>query len=73
MGIVYRAVDTRLGREVALKVLATGISTDERRRRFFREARSAASVNHRHVATLYDVGEAGAQQRDAERGRGDRA
>lgn len=56
MGIVYAAIDATLGREVALKVLH--VSGDvERRRRFMREARSAAAVTHAGIATVYDVGE----------------
>jgi eukaryotic-like serine/threonine-protein kinase len=61
MGIVYRAQDDTLGRVVALKVL--GKSRDrspERRARFLREARSAASIVHPNVATVYEIGEAGA-------------
>ena len=51
MGVVYRAVDTRLGRSVAIKIV------DERfAARFEREARAIASLNHPHICTLYDVG-----------------
>ena len=53
---VYVAVDATLGREVALKVLPASDDV-ERRRRFMREARSAASVTHPGIATVYDVGE----------------
>lgn len=56
MGIVYAALDTTLGREVALKVLPASGDV-ERRRRFMREARSAAAVTHPGIATVYDVGE----------------
>lgn len=59
MGVVYRAEDTRLGREVALKVLPDAMAgDDERRRRFIREARAASMVDHANIATVYDVGEA---------------
>lgn len=59
MGIVYRAVDEKLRRTVALKVLPESFDDDdERRRRFMREARVAASVAHPNVAAVYDVGEA---------------
>jgi serine/threonine-protein kinase len=60
MGIVYRAEDDKLGRAVALKVLPPALaSDDERRRRFLREARTAASINDPHVAAVYDVGQDG--------------
>ena len=59
MGVVYRATDEKLRRDVALKVLPGALAgDDERRRRFLREARSAASINHPHIATVHDVGEA---------------
>ncbi len=54
MGEVYRAKDTKLGREVAIKLLLEEVSTDpERLARFEREARVLASLNHSNVATLY--------------------
>ncbi len=57
MGEVYRARDTRLGREVAVKVLPTHLSSDpELRQRFEREARAISSLNHPHICHLYDVG-----------------
>jgi serine/threonine protein kinase len=59
MGIVYLAQDDQLQRPIALKVLVTGLTRhEERRRRFLREARAAASVSHPNLATIYDVGEA---------------
>ncbi|MDX1388481.1 MAG: serine/threonine-protein kinase, partial [Acidobacteriota bacterium] len=59
MGVVYRALDANLGREVALKVLPPGsMASDEKRLRFLREARTAAAVTHRHIATIHEVDEA---------------
>jgi len=58
MGIVYRAEDEKLRRTVALKVLPDAFAADEeRRRRFLREARSAAALRHPNIATIHDVGE----------------
>ncbi len=54
MGEVYRARDTKLGREVALKLLLEDVSQDpERLARFEREARVLASLNHPNIATLF--------------------
>jgi len=59
MGTVYLARDLRLGRLVALKVLnASELAYEDRRARFLREARSAASIRHQNVATIYEVREA---------------
>jgi hypothetical protein len=57
MGEVYRARDNRLGREVALKILAADISDDPtRRQRFEVEARAVAALNHPNIVAVYDVG-----------------
>ncbi|HET9372550.1 MAG TPA: protein kinase [Vicinamibacterales bacterium] len=57
MGVVYRARDTRLGRFVALKVMQGQILDDESRRRFMRECRTVAALNHPNIATLYEADE----------------
>ena len=57
MGEVYRARDTRLGRDVAVKVLPATASTDpERLRRFEQEARAAAALSHPNILAVYDIG-----------------
>ncbi len=62
MGVVYRALDRKLGRDVALKVLPPEALDDaERRARFLREARAAAAVTHANIVTVYEVGEDGAR------------
>src|SRR5262245_58366362 len=60
MGAVYRARDTKLGRDVAIQVLPAVFTSDpERLRRFEREARVLAMLNHPHIATIHGVEEAG--------------
>ena len=61
MGVVYAARDERLERVVALKTMKSLSSDETARRRFVREAKAAASVNHPNVCQLYDVGEDGGQ------------
>ena len=60
MGEVYRARDTKLGRDVALKILPELFAADpDRLARFDREARTLASLNHPHIAQIYGVEESG--------------
>jgi serine/threonine-protein kinase len=60
MAVVFRALDERLGRLVALKVLAPGLTADEGfRRRFLRESRAAAAVDDPHIIPVYEAGQAG--------------
>ena len=63
MGAVYRARDTRLGRDVALKVLPDSFSNDaDRVARFTREAQVLASLDHPNIATIYGLEQAGTNQ-----------
>jgi eukaryotic-like serine/threonine-protein kinase len=60
MGEVYRAKDTRLGRDVAVKVLSSHLSeSPELKQRFEREAKAISQLTHPHICTLYDVGSQG--------------
>jgi TolB-like protein/tetratricopeptide (TPR) repeat protein len=59
MGVVYEADDERLKRQVALKLMLSLGHDEASRKRFWREARAAASVNHPHVCQVYEVGEDG--------------
>ncbi|MBX3192484.1 MAG: serine/threonine protein kinase [Labilithrix sp.] len=61
MGAVYAAVDEKLEREVALKVLLDGMDSELNRKRLMREARLAAKLTHPNIATVYEVGEVGEQ------------
>jgi len=57
MGEVYRALDTKLNRPVAVKFLSQRLADPAARRRFQREAQMASSLNHPHILTVYDAGE----------------
>ena len=55
MGVVYKAVDTRLGRTAAIKILSTAALNADRERRFVQEAKAASSLNHPNIVTIYDI------------------
>ena len=58
MGVVYKGVDPRLERDVAVKVLAVGMVNDDvAKQRFLQEARSASALDHGNICTIYDIGE----------------
>ena len=61
MGVVYAARDERLERTVALKTMSSLASDETARKRFWREARAAASVNHPNVCQIYEIGEDGGE------------
>jgi serine/threonine protein kinase/Tol biopolymer transport system component len=62
MGSVYRALDTKLNRLVAIKFLSDDLADAEARRRFQREAQMASSLNHPHIVTVHDAGEIDGRQ-----------
>jgi len=62
MGVVYRAIDTRLSRAVAIKFLSEDVGNASARRRFQREAQTASSLNHPHILTVHDAGELDGRQ-----------
>ena len=62
MGVVYRALDTKLNRPVAIKFLSGDLVDAAARRRFQREAQMASSLNHPHILTVYDAGECDGRQ-----------
>ena len=55
MGVVYKAVDSRLGRTAAIKILSTAALNADRERRFVQEAKAASSLNHPNIVTIYDI------------------
>src|SRR5262249_17101670 len=62
MGVVYRAHDEKLDRDVALKVLRAGVLSNEASiKRFRQEALALSQLNHPHICTIYEVGETGGQ------------
>jgi serine/threonine-protein kinase len=62
MGVVYRALDAKFNRTVAIKFLSETLLDTEGRRRFLREARTASSLNHPHILTVHDIGEIDGRQ-----------
>jgi serine/threonine protein kinase len=62
MGEVYAALDPKLNRQVAVKLLSGEFADAAARRRFQTEAQTASSLNHPHILTVHDVGEANGRQ-----------
>jgi serine/threonine protein kinase len=62
MGDVYRALDTKFNRPVAIKFLSDDVADKSARRRFQREAQLASSLNHPHILTVHDAGECDGRQ-----------
>ena len=62
MGVVYRALDTKFNRPVAIKFLSDTLADTAGRRRFLREAQTASSLNHPHILTVHDIGELDGRQ-----------
>ena len=63
MGKVYLALDTKLDRKIAIKILPSEVATDtDRMRRFVQEAKAAAALNHPNIAHVYEIGEASGHQ-----------
>ena len=59
MGIVYKAVDTKLDRTVAIKVLpSAALASEDDRTRFYREAKAAAQLHHPNIASVFEIDEA---------------
>ena len=57
MGVVYKAVDTKFRRPVAIKLLSAGSVDTTAQRRFLREAKTASALNHPHIVTVHDMGD----------------
>ena len=65
MGVVYKAIDLKLNREVALKVLPPELVSDaERKRRFVQEAQTAAALKHPNIGVVYEIDDEGGLHRD---------